>query len=122
MGSAWSYWRSARNPRGRCRREPSGQASVFSSLRPERIELAREVCHVVECLARDGFGKSTGLGCVAAKDDYPRVVVLHRQAAVVLGPSHLTDVFPRLHHALGNVSSTGEAARVELLCVPGIAE
>src|SRR5215813_14277551 len=126
MGSAWSCWRSARSRKDRPRPEPcgGGRDEPRSSLHPDSksIELAREVRHVVERLARDGFGKSAGLGCVAAEDDYPCVVVLHRQATVVLGSPHLTNVFPRLHHALGNVPGPREAARVELLRVSGIEE
>ena len=89
---------------------------------PQDVEVAGEVRDVVEGLTRDGLGETARLGCVAAEDDDPRVVILHGQAAVVLGLSHLADILAGLHGALRDIARAREGPRVELLSASRVEE
>ena len=67
----------------------------------------------MEGFANDRFGDRARLRAVATEDDHAGVVIFHRQASVILGPSYFADVLAALQPARWHAHRTREASNVD---------
>jgi hypothetical protein len=96
-----------------------GVSLLAGDLLDQRLKGTPEVHHIVECLLRNGLRHGLGLSPILSKHDNPRVMVLHRQAPIVLGSFHFTHILARLHAGPRQMAGAREGLRAKLLRVAG---
>jgi hypothetical protein len=76
----------------------------------------------VECFLPNRLCHNLGLRPLVSKQYDPRVMVLHRQAPIVLGRFHFADIFAGLQTTARQIAGSGEGLCRELLRVAGVDE